>query len=66
MGNDNKKVEITKTELRALLFWASVGVDNMHGGTYEGIILRLIKKYAHIMPWTKKEYKSIEFGRRLP
>ena len=40
-------IEITVKELRALLFWAGVGVCGKMGGSYERNIENIIEKYAN-------------------
>jgi hypothetical protein len=53
----NGLVEIVTSDLRALLFWANVGVRQSRGGAYEEEILEIIPSYAeHIkfnLPRTK-------------
>ena len=65
MANNNEKVEITKTELRALIFWAASGIKNMRGGSYQ-MALDYIKENYMIMPkYLQTECKKLEFGTRL-
>jgi len=51
------EVIVTKDDLRALLFWANIGVCQSKGGAYEDDILEIIPSYAeHIklqLPKTK-------------
>jgi len=39
-----KKVEITVRELNALVWWATSGVTMSRGGSYERMIIPLLKK----------------------
>ena len=66
MANNNTKIEITKTELRALMFWAADGIELMRGGTYDIIARDYIRNNYHLMPkHIRKDYRNIQFGTRL-
>lgn len=65
MASNNEKIEITKTELRSLILWASVGVRKMRGGTYGKIVVKFIRNNYNIMPFGKKIFKYLEFGSNL-
>jgi len=58
-----KVVEITETELRGLIFWATVGIGNSNGGSYRSII-HFIKNHSKLMN-CRMRYKNLEFGNRL-
>lgn len=60
LAKNIEKVEITKTELRALMFWATVGVRKSNGGSYYSVVDFIKKNYA-IMPFSKKKYKNLFF-----
>jgi hypothetical protein len=45
---EEKKIEITHSELRSLLFWATIGVQNKTGGSYRNIS-EIILKYAKLL-----------------
>jgi hypothetical protein len=65
MANNNEKIEITKTELRALIFWASIGIEKSRGGSYQ-LAKDYIRENYHIMPkHLQSECKKLEFGKRL-
>ena len=42
----DKVVVVAKDDLRALLFWANVGVRQSKGGAYEEEIVEIIPSYA--------------------
>jgi hypothetical protein len=56
-------IKITKHELRALLHWASVGIENSLGGSYndavgsKGIIMSLAKRLKFRL-YAKPLFKS--------
>ena len=65
MANNNEKIEITKTELRALMFWASTGIERMRGGSYQ-MARDYIRENYDIMPkHLQSECKKLEFGTLL-
>jgi hypothetical protein len=57
-------VEVVTDDLRALLFWANVGVRQSKGGAYEDDIANIIESYAkHIrmqLPRTKFKRNGTE------
>jgi len=59
-----KKVEITETELRGLIFWATQGIEKSRGGSYYSI-LDFIRGRGQIMTYNKKRYKKLEFATQL-
>jgi len=64
MARNNEKIEITKTELRALMFWAHAGIERMRGGSYE-FARDYIRNNYNVMPkHHHREYRSLEFGTR--
>ena len=42
----DKNTEVVVEDLRALLFWASVGVKNSRGGSYASEIENIIESYC--------------------
>lgn len=60
------KIEITKTELRSLMFWASIGIAKSRGGTYSRTAKKYLRESYKVMP-THIEYrcKNVEFGTLL-
>jgi hypothetical protein len=65
MANNNEKIEITKTELRALIFWASIGIKKMRGGSYEMAKDYIRENYAIMPKHLRSECKKLEFGTLL-
>jgi hypothetical protein len=59
-----KYVEITETELRGLIFWASYGIEKSRGGSYSSII-NFIKSRSNLMHNNKKRFKNLVFGSRI-
>ncbi len=59
-----KKVEITETELRGLIFWAATGIEEKRGGSYYHTI-EFINNNYNLMPNDKKRYKKLVFGSGL-
>lgn len=45
-GKNKEQVEISSKDLKALLFWATVGVSKSHGGSYEDEVENIIQSYA--------------------
>ena len=62
--SDSKIVEITETELRGLIFWATAGIEKMRGGSYYSTI-EFINDNYNLMSNDKKRYKKLVFGSRL-
>lgn len=62
--SDSKIVEITETELRGLIFWATVGIERMRGGSYDSTIEFINNNYS-LMSNNKKRYKKLVFGSSL-
>lgn len=60
-----KKVEITETELRGLIFWATIGIEKMRGGSYISTV-EFIKNNTNLMHNDKKKYKELQFSTKLP
>ena len=47
MARRNKEiVEVVNSDLRALLFWAAIGMRNSRGGMYEADLQDIIENYA--------------------
>ena len=44
--------DVVTSDLRALLFWATVGVQNSRGGAYEKQIGEIIKSYSKHLKFT--------------
>lgn len=49
---NDENVKVVKKNLRALLFWACVGVTKSNGGSYEKDIVNIIKSYAEYIRFT--------------
>jgi len=47
--NDEKNVEVVRQDLRALLFWATVGVSRSRAGSYSNIIEHVLESYADFL-----------------
>ena len=62
--SDSKTVEITETELRGLMFWATVGIEESRGGSYYSVV-EFIKDNYNFMTHQKSKYKKLFFGSRL-
>ena len=62
--SDSKTVEITETELRGLIFWATVGIEKSNSGSYYSTI-DFIKNNCNFMLYRKSKYKYLAFGSRL-
>jgi len=62
--SNSKKIEITETELRGLIFWATNGIEKSNGGSYSSIV-EFIKYNANFMNYNKSKYKKLMFGTRL-
>lgn len=45
-GKKQDPVGVLRTDLKALLFWAAVGVSGSRGGAYERDIENIIESYA--------------------
>ena len=45
-GRKQEPIEVVNNDLRALLFWASVGVTKAAGGSYGNEIINIIESYA--------------------
>lgn len=56
MRND-ENVEVVRGDLRALLFWASIGVRESCSGSYRGIIEEVIRSYAEYLKFQLKPTK---------
>lgn len=55
-------VEVVGTDLVALLFWASVGVNGSVGGSYEEDIVNIIESYGDYLKMKKEwDYSSPRF-----
>jgi len=62
---NNEKIEITKTDLRSLMFWASAGIEKHWGGSYT-MAKEYIQENNKIMPkHLQTRCKKLEFGKRL-
>jgi len=61
---DSKTVEITETELRGLIFWATAGIEKSNGGSYHSVV-EFIKDNYKFMTYQKSRYKKLVFGSRL-
>lgn len=62
--SNSKPVTITETELRALIFWATTGIERMNGGSYYSA-MEFINDNYDIMHNNKDRYKKLRFGTRL-
>lgn len=62
--SNSKIVEITDTELRGLIFWATTGIEKSNNGSYSSII-NFIKRNSGFMTHSDKRYKNLTFGSRL-
>jgi|GWRWMinimDraft_6_1066014.scaffolds.fasta_scaffold02284_2 hypothetical protein len=62
--SNSKKVVITETELRGLIFWASTGIEIMNGGSYYSTV-EFINDNYNLMQNDKAKYKKLSFGTRL-
>lgn len=62
--SDSKTVEITETELRGLIFWATAGIEKSNGGSYHSVV-EFIKYNYKFMTYQKSRYKKLVFGSRL-
>jgi hypothetical protein len=62
--SNSKKVVITETELRGLIFWASAGIERMNGGSYYSTV-EFINDNYNLMQNDKTTYKKLSFGTRL-
>jgi hypothetical protein len=61
--SNSKTIEITETELRGLIFWASNGIMKSRGGSYYSTI-EFIKNNYNLMV-DKNRFKNLVFGSRL-
>ena len=52
-------VEVVLEDLRALLFWAGVGVSESKGGTYQKDIEEIIRSYAEYIGFKSFSEKPI-------
>lgn len=39
-------IEVVNSDLRALLFWAAIGMEKSHGGMYEDDLENILDNYA--------------------
>lgn len=62
--SNSKKVTITETELRGLIFWATNGIERMNGGSYYSTV-EFINDNHGLMSNNKNRYKKLMFGTRL-
>lgn len=53
---DQPCIEVVTSDLRALLFWAAIGMENSRGGSYESDLEDILSSYA--------EYIGLKFDRR--
>jgi hypothetical protein len=53
---NDKNVEVVRSDLKALLFWAKVGVINNKGGSYSKNIIEIIKSYSKFIGFDKTLY----------
>ena len=63
-------IKLSKKELRALLFWASIAVSNAEGGAYEETILKVLVRLTKFLKFRQGDfclfgYKSKRLGKRL-
>ena len=65
MAANNEKVEITKTELRSLMFWAKNGIEKSTGGSYRGALDYIRSNYAMMPKHLHSDCKRLEFGSRV-
>lgn len=48
---DERNVEVVRQDLRALLFWATIGVSQSSAGSYGGMIENIIRCYADFLEY---------------
>lgn len=60
---EKEKIELTPTELRGLIFWATIGIERINNGTYQEKAIEFIQKKYKIMIYNKKRYKNIIKGK---
>ena len=63
MKTANPNVEVVREDLRALLFWAAVGVKASRGGAYEEEIVNIIDSYA---AWLNFDVGKVVFNKKRP
>ena len=59
---DHPNVEVVATDLRALLFWAGVGVSQSVDGQYSEEIEEIIRSYSahlHLPTWPKVRFRKV-------
>ena len=62
---NNNKIEITKTELRGLIFWATTGIEKSNGGSYSSVVNYIRKNHKLMWDTPNSQYKDLRFGSRL-
>jgi len=61
-GGVMKVYNLTERELKALIFWATVGVHKSNGGSHVKDILKTIPKYTKLLRWKQDSFCCLRYN----